>query len=103
MDSVAVAQPEARESLIIGDGQECKFFANCCRHSGLKNENSYEVTVHMIRPRCNPEGLPNQCLMVLFAAPSHGAFNLVGSPACTKWTIPYSEVKSVAPEIETGP
>lgn len=43
MDSVAVAQPNAQESLIIYDRQVCRVFANCCHHNGLKNESNHEA------------------------------------------------------------
>lgn len=48
MDSVPVAQPEARQTLVTD--KHATFFANCYHRNGLQNENKYEVTVPIIGP-----------------------------------------------------
>lgn len=48
MDFVALAQCRACERLIICDRRVWKVFGHCCRQCGLKNENKYEVIIHII-------------------------------------------------------
>lgn len=84
----------ARFRQTICDGQACNVFFH---HSGLKNENSYEVTVHIIRPwffftvrgRTNLRWLWDGLRPTTWCRP----LSSCASPARTKWKIPYGAVQ----------